>query len=59
MTIPTLMFYFESHNEKQKYFCLKVRDNFKYDYSVKYEIKSTLEDFIVLPGLIGKAFNSG
>jgi len=53
MTIPTLMFYFESHNENQKYFCLKVRDNFKYDYSVKYEIKSTLEDTFLIQVEIG------
>ncbi len=37
---PTLMCFFETGNEEQKNYCLKVKDNFRHEKSIKFEIKS-------------------
>ena len=38
--VPTLICFFEQGNEAQKEYCLKLRDNFKSEKTIKYEIKS-------------------
>ena len=38
---PVLLCFFEQGNEAQKEYCLKLRDNFKSEKSIRYEIKST------------------
>ena len=37
---PTLICYFEIGNEEQKNYCLKLRDNFQHEKSIKFEILS-------------------
>ena len=39
-TAPTLLCFFEQSNEEQKEYCIKLRDNFKCEKTIKYEIKS-------------------
>ena len=41
---PLLMCFFERDNEKQKEYCLKLKDNFEYSRTIRYEIKSTAND---------------
>ena len=38
---PTLLCFFESNNEEQKQYCIRLRDNFRHEKTIKYEIKST------------------
>ena len=38
--IPTLLCFFESGNEDQKAYCLKVKNAFKHRRTIKFEIKS-------------------
>ena len=38
---PTLLCFFEAENEIQKNYCLKIKDNFQHEKSIKFEIKST------------------
>ena len=38
--IPTIICFFETANEEQKNYCLKLKDNFHHEKSVRYEIKS-------------------
>jgi len=37
---PTLLCFFEIGNEEQKQYCIKLKDNFCYEESIKYVIKS-------------------
>ena len=37
---PVLLCYFEIGNEEQKNYCLKLRDNFHHEKSIKFEILS-------------------
>ena len=37
---PTLICFYEHDNEEQKNYCLKLRDNFKDEKTINYEIKS-------------------
>ena len=39
--IPKVLFFFETGNNDQKSYCLKLKDNIQYDRSIKYEIKSS------------------
>jgi hypothetical protein len=38
--IPTLLCFFESGNEDQKAYCLKLKNQFKHRRTIKFEIKS-------------------
>ena len=38
---PQLICFFESGNEDQKNYCIKLKDNIKYDKKIKFEIKSS------------------
>ena len=38
---PQLICFFEPHNEQQKQYLLKLKDNFHHEKSIKYEIKAT------------------
>ena len=52
--LPTLMCTFEPKNQAQKQYCIKLKDNFNYPTSVKYEIKacagSTFNIMLVIQG---------
>ena len=52
--LPTLICTVEPKNEAQKNFCLKLKENFNYPASVKYEIKayagSTFNILLVIQG---------
>ena len=37
---PTLICFFESKNEEQKEYCIKLKDNFKSEKIIRFEIKS-------------------
>ena len=41
--VPCLLCFFEFGNENQKNFCLKLKDNFKHEQSIRFEIKSAPE----------------
>ena len=36
-----LLCFFEVGNEEQKQYCIKLKDNFQYEKSIRFEIKST------------------
>ena len=38
--VPTLLCYFETGNETQANYCLMIRDNFKHEKTINYQIKS-------------------
>ena len=38
--IPTLLCFFETGNEAQANYCLKLRDNFQNEKTINYQIKS-------------------
>ena len=52
--LPTLICTFEPKNEAQKQYCIKLKDNFNYPTSVKYEIRayagSTFNILLVIQG---------
>ena len=52
--LPTLICTFEPKNQAQKQYCIKLKDNFNYPTSVKYEIKayagSTFNILLVIQG---------
>ena len=52
--LPTLICTVEPKNEAQKQYCIKLKDNFNYPTSVKYEIKayegSTFNILLVIKG---------
>ena len=37
---PTLICFFETKNEEQKAYCIKLKDNFKSEKTIRFEIKS-------------------
>ena len=37
---PTLICFFETKNEEQKAYCIKLKDNFRSDKTIIFEIKS-------------------
>ena len=39
-SIPTLLCFFETGNVPQGKYCLKIRDNFKHEKTINYQIKS-------------------
>ena len=39
-TVPTLLCFFETGNELQARYCLMLRDNFKHEKTINYQIKS-------------------
>ena len=41
MNYPTLLCFFENENEEQKNYCIKIKDNFRHQRSIKFEIKSS------------------
>ena len=38
--IPQLICFYESGNEEQKNYCIKLKDNFKHEKTINYAIKS-------------------
>ena len=38
--VPMLLCFFETGNETQASYCLKLRDNFKHEKTINYQIKS-------------------
>ena len=54
VNLPTLICTFEPKNQAQKQYCIKLKDNFNYPTSVKYEIKayegSTFNILLVIQG---------
>ena len=38
---PTLLCFFETENEEQKNYCIKLKDNFQHEKAIRFEIKST------------------
>ena len=38
--VPTIICFYETGNEEQKSYCIKLKDNFQHEKSVRYEIKS-------------------
>ena len=45
--LPTLLCFFETNNDGQKEFCIKLKDSFQHEKSIKYEIRSSVEPFSV------------
>ena len=39
--LPTLLCFFETGNEEQKQYCLKLKDNFRHEKPIRFEIKSS------------------
>ena len=39
--LPTLLCFFETGNEEQKLYCLKLKDNFQHEKPIRFEIKSS------------------
>ena len=39
--LPTLLCFFETGNEEQKQYCLKLKDNFQHEKPIRFEIKSS------------------
>ena len=40
ISVPTLLCFFETGNEQQANYCLRLRDNFKNEKTINYQIKS-------------------
>lgn len=40
ISFPTLLCFFETGNTDQEAYCLKIRDNFRHEKSINYQIKS-------------------
>ena len=38
--VPAIICFYETGNEEQKSYCIKLKDNFQHEKSVRYEIKS-------------------
>ena len=38
--VPTLLCFFETGNQNQADYCIKLRDNFKHEKTINYQIKS-------------------
>ena len=43
--LPVLMCFFQIGNDEQKEFCIKLKDSFRYEKAIRYEIKSSTEPF--------------
>ena len=41
---PVLICFFEPNNDQQKEYCLKLKDNFQHEKSIRYEIRSTADN---------------
>ena len=39
--LPVLICFFETGNEEQKKYCLKLKDNFSHEKPIRFEIKSS------------------
>ena len=39
--LPALLCFFETGNEEQKQYCLKLKDNFQHERAIRFEIKSS------------------
>jgi len=39
--LPTLLCFFECGNKEQKQYCIKLKDNFRHEKSIRFEIKSS------------------
>ncbi len=39
--LPILLCFFETGNEQQKQYCIKLKDNFQHQKAIRFEIKST------------------
>ena len=39
--LPALICFFETGNEEQKKYCLKLKDNFSHEKPIRFEIKSS------------------
>ena len=39
--LPALICFFETGNEQQKKYCLKLKDNFRHQKPIRFEIKSS------------------
>ncbi len=39
--LPTLLCFFETGREDQKDYCVKLKDNFRHEKSIRFEIKSS------------------
>ena len=42
--VPVLMCFFEPNNDSQKNYCLKLKDNFEHEKTIRYEIRSTADN---------------
>ena len=40
LNVPSLLCFFETGNQSQADYCLKLRDNFKHEKTINYQIKS-------------------
>ncbi len=56
--ISTIICFFETGKEEQKNYCLKLKDNFHHEKTVRYEIKSSPgKEFSVQLKYKGKIYN--
>lgn len=56
--LATLIMYFELGNETQKEYCIKLKDNFQHEKSIKFEIKSKAElNFCIKFRVDGKLYD--
>ena len=39
--LPVLLCFFETGNEEQKAYCIKLKDNFRHEKSVRFQIRSS------------------
>ena len=42
--VAVLMCFFEPNNDSQKNYCLKLKDNFEHEKTIRYEIRSTADN---------------
>ena len=42
--VPVLMCFFEPNNDSQKNYCLKLKDNYEHEKTIRYEIRSTADN---------------
>ena len=42
--LPTLLCFFEPENQEQKMFCIRLKDSFQHEKSIKYEIRSVVNE---------------
>ena len=56
-TLPFLMCFFEFNNEKQKEFCIKLKDSCSHQKSIRYEIRESNEPFSIKLKLGNNIYN--